>query len=96
MAVLGSVQSKYIIVMLLVAIQFWPTIEIEDEPLTYFIEEELEVGSFIANIVTDSGLNLKYEPGVLHKLRYSYLTKSENMELFNLGERTGHLSTSAT
>ena len=67
-------------------------VQAADQPITYVIEEELQAGSLIGNIVEDSGLNTKYTPQVLRTLQYTYLTQSDNRELFDLDDRTGDLS----
>ncbi len=78
--------------LILVATLCAPAIQAVDDPVTYVIEEELPAGSLIGNIVEDSGLNLKYDDSVLRRLRYTYLTQSDNRDLFDLDERTGDLS----
>ena len=79
-------------VLLLMAILCAPAIQAVDEPVAYIIEEELPAGSLIGNIVVDSKLNQKYTQAVLNNLRYSYLTQSDNRDLFDLDERTGDIS----
>ena len=83
-------------VLLLVAILCAPAIQAVDKPVIYIIEEELEADSLIGNIVEKSGLSTKYDPSILRNLRYSYLTQSDNRDLFNLDERTGDLTAAAT
>ena len=41
--------------------------------MDYYIPEELPVGTLIGNVVVDFGLDLKYEPEIVERLRFYFL-----------------------
>ena len=65
----------------------------------FFIVEELPANSFVCNLVTELGLDRRYDPPVVDRLRFSFLTTPEEdageRNYFAVDERSGVIHTTA-
>jgi len=61
----------------------------------FFIVEELPANSFVCNLVTELGFDRRYDPPVVDRLRFSFLTTPSvsDRSLFAIDERSGVIHT---
>jgi len=61
----------------------------------FFIVEELPANSFVCNLVTELGFDRRYDPPVVDRLRFSFLTTPALVDrnYFAIDERSGVIHT---
>ena len=62
----------------------------------FFIVEELPANSFVCNLVTELGFDRRYDPPVVDRLRFSFLTTpdlADHRNYFAVDERSGVIHT---
>ena len=68
-----------------------------DDPLQYYILEELPPNTLIGNIVDTARLDNKFDPGTLQELRFKFLTKPKlGGDYFKIEPESGILRTTAS
>ena len=50
---------------------------VANAPIRYRIEEELPVGTAVGNLIDDAGLRQRYEPEVIDRLRFRFVSAAD-------------------
>lgn len=93
-----SSNSSFLIITVIVCFHFIPSLTAaldgSEEFRKFDIVEELPANSFVCNLVTELGLDTKYEPYVLERLRFGFFTQPTfDRTYFSIDERTGVIRT---
>lgn len=63
---------------------------IEGDYRKFYVVEELPATTVVCNLVTELGLKSKYDPAVVERLRFSFLTQPPfDRQYFSIDEKTG-------
>ena len=92
---IGRIAYLYTAVLYLASSAPLPTTEQpkRKDPLEYFLYEELNNGTLIANVAVDAWLPKKYNSSIMSQLTYSFVNDDPKLYLFSIDPKTSIVKT---